>query len=121
MLIMSFRFQKFPIYSELKQFTKSVYKLSDTLPRKEKYELASQLRRVCTSILLNLAEGSMKKSDKEFRRFVLISVGSLGEIVAILDICFELKYISPSVHKKYMLKSETLAKKLYGFARTLKG
>jgi four helix bundle protein len=90
------------------------------LPKQEQFELASQLRRAATSVLLNLAEGSMKRSDAEFNRFLMISVGSVSEIVAILDICFDLNYINSSIHQQFMLKCESIAKRLYGFSRRLK-
>src|SRR3990167_6763101 len=107
------RFQKFPIYSEIRSFIKEIYILCNSLPKYEHFELASQLRRAATSILLNLAEGTMKKSDAELNRHILIGVGSTGEIVAILDLCLELKYISPSQHAQFVLKCEAIAKQLY--------
>ena len=117
---MALRFQNFPIYLEIRTFVKEIYQLTSKLPRQERFELASQLRRAATSILLNLAEGSMKKSDAEFNRFILIGVGSLSEIVAILDICLDEKYIHSSIHTHYMVKCENLIKQLYGFSRKLR-
>lgn len=117
---MSFRFRKFPIYKEIRNFIKNIYQLAGNLPKQEQYGLISQIKRAATSILLNLAEGSMKKSDAEFNRFLLISVSSVSEIVAILDICLDQKYIKPSTHKKYVLQCEAIAKQLYGFSRSLK-
>lgn len=117
---MGFRFRNFPIYPELRKFILECYALADLLPKQEQYGLASQLRRAATSILLNLAEGSMKKSDPEFNRFLMICIGSVSEIVAILDICLDLKYVSPSQHEEFMVKCESIVKQLYGFSRKLK-
>src|SRR3989344_1271317 len=117
---MGFRFRNFPIYQELRIFIKDIYSLSNRLPRKEQIGLASQVRRAAASSLLNLAEGSMKKSDAELNRFLLISIGSISEIAAILDICMDQKYITPSTHKKYVLKCEAIVKQLYGFSSSLK-
>ena len=117
---MTLRFQKFPIYKELRIFVKDMYILSDKLPENQKYELASQLRRAASSSILNLAEGSMKKSDKEFNRFLMISIGSISEAVSILDICLDLKYITSSIHNSYMIKCESVIKQLYGFSKRLK-
>ncbi len=61
----------------------------------------------------------MKLSDKEFSRFLLISIGSLSEVVAILDILKDRNYVSSSNHTKFVLKSETLIKKLYAFRKKL--
>ncbi|MBU0570085.1 four helix bundle protein [Patescibacteria group bacterium] len=117
---MAFRFQNFALYKDLRIFVKEIYLLTAKLPPKEKYGLISQLRRSVTSVILNFAEGAMRKSDAEFNRFLMISIGSLGEVVAILDVCLDLKYITPSAHKKYMLECETVAKRLYGFSGKLK-
>lgn len=117
---MSFRFRNFPLYSELREFNKELYKLASTLPKQEQFELASQLRRAASSTILNLAEGSMKKSDAELNRFLIISIGSVSEIVAILDLSLDRKYINSSKHQSYMLKCEAVVKQLYGFSRSLK-
>ena len=117
---MSFRYRDFPIYSQIRQFIIDTYSLTDTLPKKEFYGLSSQLRRAATSALLNIAEGSMKLSDAEFNRFIMISIGSVSETASILDICLDLKYITSSTHARCMLKCETLVKQLYGFSRKLK-
>ena len=115
-----FRFQNFPVYKELRLFIHDIYQLASSLPKQEQYELASQLRRAATSALLNLAEGAMKKSDAEFNRFILISTGSVGEIIAILDVCLDNNYINSSLHAEYMLKCENIIKQLYGFSKKLK-
>lgn len=117
---MAFRFKNFPVYKELRTFIKDIYVLASKLPKQEQFEIASQLRRAATSALLNLAEGSMKGSDAELNRFILISIGSISEIVAILDICLDQKYIDSSIYNEYMLKCESLIKQLYGFRRALK-
>lgn len=117
---MAFRFRDFPVYQDIRNFIKELYTFSNKLPKQEQFELASQLRRAATSILLNLAEGSMKRSDAEFNRFLMISIGSVSEIVAILDICFDLKYIDATIHQEFVLKCESIARRLYGFSRRLR-
>lgn len=117
---MSFRFRNFPIYTELRSFIKDIYILANSLPRQEQFGLTSQLRRAATSVLLNIAEGSMKKSDAELNRFLLMAIGSIGEIVAILDLCLDQEYITSSFHTNFMIKCENIAKQLYGFSRKLK-
>lgn len=117
---MSFRFQKFPIYPQIRLFVKEAYDLTEKFPKDEQFGLTSQLRRAAISVLLNLAEGSMKKSDAELNRFLMISIGSISEIVAILDICLDNGYITPSIHRDFVIKCESIAKQLYGFSRKIK-
>lgn len=58
-----------------------VHRIAQTFPKHEQYELASQLRRSSKSICANLAEGRARQqgSTAEFRRFVLIALGSADE------------------------------------------
>ncbi len=51
-----------------------------------KEPLKNQFQRAILSIVLNLAEGSTKCSNKERRRFYRTSLGSLRETQAILEI-----------------------------------
>lgn len=117
---MAFRFQNFPIYPEVRSFVKKIYLLSSKLPSSERFELASQLRRAAVSVSLNIAEGSAKLSDAEFNRFIMISIGSLSEITAILDIMYDLALIDAKTRIEYTLYCESLAKRLYGLSRRLK-
>lgn len=53
---------------------------------KVKGEVKDQLHRAALSIVLNLAEGSGKLSKKEQARFYQISLGSLREVQALLEL-----------------------------------
>lgn len=64
-----------------------VYNFVNTLPTEEKYGLCSQLSRAAVSIPGNIAEGSAKSSDKDFARFIEISLGSAYEVETQLIIC----------------------------------
>lgn len=117
---MASRAQKFPIYIEIRNFIKEVYIISGLFPKWEQFELASQLRRAATSILLNFIEGSARKSDAEFNRFLLIAVGSATEIIAIIDIALDQKYITIEKYTEIQDRVENIIKQLYGFSRKLK-
>lgn len=71
------------------------------------------------SISLNIAEGSAKNSDKDFARFLYISIGSIHESVACLNILAEKKYISQEVYKKFLSEAESLSRQLGGFIKHL--
>ncbi|KIA89025.1 four helix bundle protein [Kaistella jeonii] len=82
------------VYKEAKKFWKACYQLILKLPASEKYNLIDQIRRASTSVLLNLSEGSSRKSQFERNRYYEISRGSIIEIVSCLDIIFEENWLT---------------------------
>jgi len=73
---------------------RQTYWLTTKFPSDEKWILIAQIRRAVNSILLNLAEGSARKSKKDFARFINISLGSLVETHAGLLIGIKMGYIN---------------------------
>jgi four helix bundle protein len=57
-----------------------VYKATSGLPRTELFGLVSQMRRAGASIPSNIAEGSARRSTKEFLHFLHIARGSMAEL-----------------------------------------
>ena len=55
--------------------------------------LKNQFQRAILSVVLNLAEGSAKPTAKDRRKFYYISLGSLREVQAILDIVGQFELI----------------------------
>ena len=70
-----------------------VYKLTDKFPRHEQFSLTSQMRRASVSVPSNISEGAGRKSNKEFMRFLYISLGSLAELETQLEIAKRLEYV----------------------------
>jgi len=70
------------------------YRISSLLPQEERFSLISQIRRCAISIILNIAEGSSRRSRSERKRFFEIARGSLIELDAALEVCESLNYLS---------------------------
>ena len=70
-----------------------VYMITSKFPNSENYGLTSQIRRSAVSIPSNIAEGAARDSNKEYNRFLAISLGSLSELETQLLIAIRLKYI----------------------------
>ncbi|MEO9870193.1 four helix bundle protein [Ekhidna sp.] len=56
------------------------YKLTKPFPEEEKFGIVSQLRRASVSISSNFVEGCSISSEKEFKRFIEIALGSVFEL-----------------------------------------
>ena len=71
-----------------------VYSLTKKFPKEELFCLTSQSRRAVISVPLNIAEGSIKRTKKDFAHFVRIALGSLMETITCTEIAFSQKYVS---------------------------
>ncbi len=71
-----------------------VYQITSVFPDIEAYGLTSQIRRSAVSIPSNIAEGAARDSNKEYIRFLNISIGSLSELETQIIIAKRLDYLS---------------------------
>ena len=69
------------VYRDSLHLLPEVYLLTKKLPRSE-LDLSNQIKRAAKSIASNIAEGFAKRaSDKEFKRFLKISLASSDEVI----------------------------------------
>ncbi len=69
------------VYQISLTLVQKVYEFIRQLPKSE-LDSVSQIRRAAKSVTANIAEGFAKRSsEKEFKRFLKISIGSSDEIV----------------------------------------
>lgn len=116
---MAFRFRNFKVYQEAKDLHRKIFRLTNTFPRSS-YYLADQAKRASLSILLNIAEGSSKQSDKDFNRFIAMSLGSADEVVACLEIALDEKLITQKEFSELERECEILSLQLGSFSKKLK-
>lgn len=88
-----------------------IYTITKTFPKDEVFGLISQLRRAALSVLLNITEGSDRKSDVEFIRFLRIAYTSMEEVIAACYIALDQGYISKERFDYVYNSSNILGKK----------
>ncbi len=114
----TFRFLNFKVYQDAKLFNREIFLLTKKWRRLE-VDLVNQLLRASLSICLNIAEGSAKGSDKDFRRYIQNSLGSVNEVVACLDIACSMGLITLNEYEELVSKANNISKQLGGFSRKL--
>lgn len=115
-----FRFRKFKVYQDARSFVAELKKFSrKEFPKEEQFGLLSQLWRALDSIVLNIAEGSDRGTDKDFAHFLNISRTSINEIVACLDVALDNQYINKDEHESYLVKAADLVDQLTAFRMSL--
>lgn len=81
------------VWQKAMELAKQVYMITKEFPKEEVYGLTSQIRRCAVSIPSNIAEGRGRNSDKEFVRFLQISLGSLYELQTQLELAMSFSYV----------------------------
>ena len=114
-----FRFLNWQVYKDSKKVFKRILKIVGKMPKEFRFELGSQIIRSANSIILNIAEGSGKSSDKELNRFFNIALGSINETVANLDVLRENNFINSEEFDTLFLEIKGVSKQLGGFKKKL--
>lgn len=83
-------FKKLQIWQKGVEIVKLSYKLTNQLPSTEKFNLVSQINRAAISIPSNIAEGSSRRSERDYFRFLEIALGSCFELETQIIIMIEL-------------------------------
>ena len=114
------RFKDFEFWKQARVFCKDIYVITSNFPESEKFGLTNQLRRSSVSIPSNIAEGSSRKSNKDFLRFLEIAIGSAYEVETQLLITYDLNFISQSELDELNVRLESIIKMMSKFMTTLK-
>lgn len=89
----SFKFEKLRIWQLAMDQGEELNQLAHSFPKKEQFNLTSQLCRAADSIALNISEGAILQSDKEQSRFLSYSIRSIAEVVTCLYKARRRKYL----------------------------
>jgi len=112
-------FRQLHIWQDAIQLAKAVYVLTGSLPSNEKFGLVSQLNRAVVSVPSNIAEGSSRNSNKEFKHFLSIAIGSLFEIETQLILSIELGIVNKSQSQMLIDEIIKLQKRVSTFKKSL--
>ena len=93
-----------------------VHRTSLDFPRIEQFALADQVRRASKSICANIAEGfgRQRLSKPEFRRFVVMAIGSADEMQVWTLYCRDLGYINERAAERWRGEYREIARMLSG-------
>src|SRR3989344_4308884 len=116
---MPFRFRDFKVYKDAIEAYKFIVQITKDFPR-EYYHLMEQLRRAALSVILNIAEGSAKNSDKDFNRYLGNSLGSTNEVVSGLEVANSIELISITDFEKALDQYANITNQLGGLSKKLK-
>lgn len=112
-------FRDLEVWQKAFELTLMAYRLTESFPRTEIYGLTQQLRRSSVSIPSNIAEGFKRYSQKEFKYFLRISLGSCAELDTQLGISKELGYLSLEDYLKALNTTDHTSRMLTNLIKKL--
>jgi len=106
-------YRKIEVWQLSHQFVLSIYKMTKQFPKTELFGLISQIRRAAVSVPANIAEGTVRKSKKEYIKFLYTAMGSLTEVGYYLYLVHDLNYIDSNDYAVQDEAQKKIASKLY--------
>ncbi|MFN3940372.1 MAG: four helix bundle protein [Chitinophagales bacterium] len=93
-------FREYEIWIKAIDLADIVYQITDHFPVDQRYSLSSQLQRAVVSISSNIAEGASRVSEKDFARFLELSLGSAYETESQLVVASRRKYVNEEMYNQ---------------------
>jgi len=79
-------YEKLIVWQKSMELVVLIYRFTESFPRTEIYGLTSQMRRAAISVPSNIAEGSRRRTAKDFCSFLVNALGSASELETQLKI-----------------------------------
>ena len=114
-----FKFEKLIIWQRAMDFAEDLNKIIETFPKKETYNLSSQILRAVDSIALNISEGSIGQSNPEFKKFMGYAIRSLAEVVTCLHKAQRRNYITEELFNKHYENAFNLMNMMIAFKQKI--
>ncbi len=112
-------FKDLEIWKKGIKLVEDVYAVTKTFPKEEIYGLTSQLRRSAVSIPSNISEGFARFHDKEYKKFLYVSLGSCAELTTQIIIASRLKYIDKTKADTFLYNIDEISKMTMGLIKKL--
>lgn len=115
-------FEKLEVFQRAYKVSLEIHKATLKFPAIEQYAIADQIRRASKSVCANIVEGFAKQvhSKAEFKRFIIIALGSSDEMRMWIRYCYDLGYIEETQWQAWRDEYFALSKMLYSLYNKVK-
>jgi four helix bundle protein len=109
-------FEDLAVFQRAYRVSLEVHRRSLVFPQIEQRALGDQVRRASKSICANIAEGfgKQRQSAAEFKRFLMMAMGSADEMRVWARYCFDLGYVDEAMWRSWRDEYQEIAKMLQG-------
>lgn len=113
-------FRKLLVWQKSMELVTKMYSSRQKFSKEELFGLTSQIRRSAVSIPSNIAEGYGRDSNKEYLRFLNISIGSLFELQTQIEIAKNIMYLNEKDFNDLYENSREIERMLVSFIKKIK-
>jgi len=113
------KFEEIVAWQKSREIVNEIYDIFDNPGIKKDFVLQDQITRASLSVMLNIAEGFGRKTNNEFRQYLVIAHGSLAEVQSGLYIVLDRKYINNIQFESLYNKCDEISKMLMGLIKYL--
>ncbi len=114
-----YSFYRLDVWKLGMKLVNEIYLITKKFPKEEQFCLRSQLKRAVISVPLNIAEGSIKRTKKDFASFIRITLGSLMEVMTCIEISLSQNYINQIEYNRVQILIQELYFKLISLDKFL--
>ena len=115
-----FNFEKLEVWQKAIDFAELVIKQTRHFPGDERFGLTNQMRRAAVSISSNIAEGTSRRSQADFGRFIEIATGSVFEVISQAFIGRREGFLNEENFRAMYKAAEEVGRMLSGLQKSLK-
>ena len=101
-------------------FVVRVYEVSANFPKEERYGLTAQLRSCVISVPSNISEGAGRGTNRQFKRFLEFSMGSINEAQTQIELAHRVKYLQKEIYESLIDEALQIYKMILAFYNSLK-
>lgn len=112
-------FEDLLVWQKAHKYVLRIYRVTKSFPKEEMFGLANQMRRASASITANIAEGFVRRGQKDKLHFYNISQGSLEETRNFVILSKDLGYISEEDKDELLLSASEVSKMLNAYCQGL--
>lgn len=114
------KFEDILAWQKARELVNEVYRASNDGLFAKDFGLSDQIRRAAVSIMLNIAEGFARKTNRELSQFLVIAHGSAAEVQAALYVALDQNYITQEQFEHLYKTTDETSRMIMGFSKYLK-
>jgi four helix bundle protein len=115
------RFTDLKVWQRGHALVLEVYRLTTSFPSDERFGLRSQMRRAAASVPTNIAEGSRRRSSRDYAHLLNIAEASLAELEYLFILSRDLGYLDDEAATRHIAETTEISRMVHALRRRVEG